>query len=192
MQRIWNADFPLNFSIAQSWHNGPGFDIGLAGRHVPGGHAHPKLQPGHNGRPVPQSERRARFHGLVQQFVPFLFSPVKIALGPAGRRAGQPAAARAAARGQAHAHAVGGGDVTFTVVVHARGSVERVRGQETAGQTGWVGNRSRDLWATDTRTRRTFTWKKFEIFVNFGRFYKIDKIDKIDKIGPRLTKIDKI
>ncbi len=37
---------------------------------LPGGHADPELEPGHNGGTVPEGEGSPRLHRLLQQFMP--------------------------------------------------------------------------------------------------------------------------
>ena len=69
MQRVRDSNFALNLRIGQRRHYGARFDVGTACRYVPCGHAHPQLQPGDDGWAVPQGERRAGLHGLVQQLV---------------------------------------------------------------------------------------------------------------------------
>lgn len=44
MQRVADADFPLDLRIRQCRHDGATLHVGAAGSHVPGRHAHPELE----------------------------------------------------------------------------------------------------------------------------------------------------
>lgn len=69
------TDLPLDLLVGERGHDGAGLDVGAAGGHVPGRHAHPQLQPRHHGGSVPQREGRAGAHRLAQQLVAVVALP---------------------------------------------------------------------------------------------------------------------
>jgi len=72
MQRITNADLSLDLSVRQSRHDRAALYVRLACCYVPGRHAYPQLEPGHDSRPVPRVKWNARLHRLLQQLLLFL------------------------------------------------------------------------------------------------------------------------
>lgn len=46
VQRVADADLPLDLRVRQGGHDGPAFHVGPASGHVPGRHPHPELEAG--------------------------------------------------------------------------------------------------------------------------------------------------
>lgn len=59
VQRVADADLPLDLRVRQGGHDGPAFHIGPASGHVPGRHPHPELEAG-SVQARGQAQRRQR------------------------------------------------------------------------------------------------------------------------------------
>ena len=91
VQRVADPDLALDLGVGERGHDGARLDIGPARRHIPGHtgamldhysflngiiilispsrHPDPELQPGHDGRPVPQSEWCPSLHRFLEKLV---------------------------------------------------------------------------------------------------------------------------